>query len=183
MKAEADASRNPFETRYPMNTTILRKSCFVFLVGLLALSMNACFLSKPEEFSGSGITITLNDSFHEKSSVAVLLYLESLNHLFLGNREAKDDLISYGIRSESDYIEGVLESIDSDSEVLVYEDDDTHFRYAYYTSEVDGETYGYMLVVMEGEDHYYAMNFACFADKLEKNKPTYLDWAKTIRVE
>lgn len=166
-----------------MNTMTLRKTFFAFLIGLLTLSTTACFLAEPEEFSGSGITITLNDSFYEKSSVAVQLYLESVNHVFLGNREAKDDLLSYGIGDLREYIEGVLESIDSESEITVYEDDDTAFMYAYYTSEVDGDEFGYMLVVMEGEDHFYAMNFACFADKLEKNKPTYLDWAKTIRVE
>lgn len=46
-----------------MNASILRKSFFALLIGLISLSMTACFLSKPMEFSGSGITITLNDNF------------------------------------------------------------------------------------------------------------------------
>lgn len=101
----------------------------------------------------------------------------------MGNRESKDELIGYGIGDLEEYIEAMLEDIATASDIEFYTDDDTEFYYAYYTSTVDGDTFGYMLVVMEGEDHYYVMNFACFANKLDKNKTQYLNWAKTIRVE
>lgn len=165
-----------------MNASILRKSFFALLIGLISLSMTACFLSEPMEFSGSGITITLNDNFLEGTSDAVDFFLESTNHLFMGNRESKEDLTEYDIFTSEDYIEAMMDGIETASDIEFYTDDETEFYYAYYTSTVDGDTFGYMIVVMEGDHYFYAMNFACFANRLEKNKAQYLTWAKTIRV-
>ncbi|MCK7489800.1 MAG: hypothetical protein MZU79_05910 [Anaerotruncus sp.] len=82
-----------------MNTNALRKSVFTLFIGLLAVSMTACFFSSPMEFSGSGITITLTDDFLEGTSDAVDFYLESTNTIFMGNRESKQDLTEYDIFS------------------------------------------------------------------------------------
>jgi hypothetical protein len=166
-----------------MNASILRKSFFALLIGLVSFSMTACFLSKPMEFSGSGITITLNDNFLQGTSDAVAFYLESTNHIFMGNRESKQDLTEYDIFDLEDYIEAMIEGIETASDIESYSDDETEFYYAYYTSTIDGDNFGYMLVVMEGQNYFYAMNFACFANKLDKNKTQYMNWAKTIRVE
>ncbi|MCK7489801.1 MAG: hypothetical protein MZU79_05915 [Anaerotruncus sp.] len=76
----------------------------------------------------------------------------------------------------------MIEGIETASDIEHFSDDETEFYYATYTSTVDGDTFGYMLVVMEGDNYFYAMNFACFANRLTKNKAQYLTWAKTIRV-
>lgn len=58
-----------------------------------------------------------------------------------------------------------------------------HYFYAYYSSTVNEETFGYMLVCMEGAEKYYFMRFGCREKNLEKNKDQYKTWAKTIVVE
>lgn len=160
-----------------------------FLAGLIALTFFAlvgCDLFGPEdkEFTGSGITVTLNDSFYESENVSFPLYLISVKHIFAASRELKTSVSPYGIRSLSAYAEAVLENNNhGDSEVLLRDEDGHYYRYAYYTADVDGTEYGYMIVFMEGASHYYAMNFGCLNKNLEASKEQYFAWADTIVVE
>lgn len=55
--------------------------------------------------------------------------------------------------------------------------------YAYYEATVNDQTFGYMLLAFEGEDHFYSMNFGCLESKLESNKEQYFKWASTITIE
>ena len=161
----------------------------VFLACLIALSLfplAGCDLFGPEEkeFTGSGITLTLDDSFYESENVSFSLYLVSLKHIFAGSRELKSTLSPYGIRSLSAYAEAVLDnSGHSDVEVLVRDEDGHSYRYAYYTADVEGTEYGYMIVFLEGASHFYALNFGCLNKNLEESKEQYFAWADTIVVE
>ncbi len=160
------------------------KKGFIWIVFLFAIfSLSAC-TAKEKEFSGSGITITLDTTFVEKDTVQVPFYLVSLDHIFMGMRETKSSLTSYGISSLSSYMDGVLSNGGkSSAEVLSYDEDGVSFLYAYYTNSVDGVEYGYMLVAMEGSSHYYSMNFGCLSKDLEDSKDQYLEWAQGIIVE
>ncbi len=161
---------------------IIRKTLFilVMLVGLFTLT--SCFDS-PKEFSGSGMTIELNSSFVQKEVLQVPFYLESMQHIFMGQRESKADLLNVQVLMLTQYIYAVLANGNKKADVEEYNEDGVKFYYAYYTSEVDGRNYGYMLLVMEGENHFYSMNFGCLESNLEKNKTKYINWAKTITVE
>jgi hypothetical protein len=161
----------------------MKKLLFLCVVLLLSIGLIACE-SKSKTFSGSGIEVTLTEEFHQKQVLTASFYLEARNHIFMGNRESKTELLTYGINSLESYITAVLNGAGKTGfEVLTYEEDDVLFLYAYYTSKVDTQDYGYMILVMEGQNHFYTMNFGCFESKLEGNKSLYLKWAATITVE
>lgn len=151
---------------------------FVFL--LVGCNMGP----EAKTFEGSGITVELTEAFIEKDVIQAALYLESTQHIFMGNPEDKALVVAYGADTLDEYIELVLQvSNKSDSEILHYEDDDTEFYYAYYENSVSGQDFGYMLICMEGEDNYYTLNFGCRLNKFEGNKEQFLAWGKTIVVE
>lgn len=159
------------------------KKSFMLLVFLLAVfSLSSCTL-KEKEFTGAGITITLNASFVEKETVLVPFYLESKDHIFMGMRESKTTLSQYGIRTLETYMNAVLANGGKGNAVVsTYDSDGIKFLYAYYHNTVEEIEYGYMLIAMEGTNHFYSMNFGCLTDDLEGNKDLYIDWAKGIVV-
>ena len=149
---------------------------------LSALLLVGCTSKK--EFSGAGIKIELNDTFTKKTVIQAPFYLESPQHIVMGLRETKSDLSSHGIGTLNEYIVAVLRN--GNKLVPVEEsDEDESFEYyfAYYTSSVEDQDFGYMLVVLEGEDHFYSITFGCLESNLEKNKDTYFKWLNTITVE
>lgn len=154
------------------------------LIGLL--SGCGLFSAKPKEFSESGMTITLTDDFAASENVMAQMYVVSKDHIFMGNGESKSTLSGYGYNNLSlnDYIGLVLSASKKEAEVKSYSDDDTNFLYAYYQSTVEGKDYSYMLICMQGKDKFYAMNLGCFTKNFnDKTKDTYMEWAKTIRVQ
>lgn len=162
---------------------MLKRTLSLVLFVALTFSLTACFGPKAKEFSGSGITIELTEEFNVQETVLAPLYLVSVKHIFTGMREAKSELSGYGISNLSQYIQAVLTN--NNKTGTIYDDtfDDITFKYAYYNATVDGTEYGYMLIVMEGSNHFYSMNFGCLAKDLDNNKDIYLEWAKTITVE
>lgn len=162
------------------------KKFFIGLVIILTtFSLIGCDFFAPEEkeFSGAGITIMLDESFTQEETVIVPFYLESFNHIFMGSREEKLLFVGTEIENLQQYIEAVLD-YNGNTSVEVNESEDGYdYLYAYYSSVVDDIEYGYMMVCMEGEDHYYIMNFGCLNSKLEDYKEQYIEWANTIAVE
>lgn len=154
--------------------------CFLFLV----LGLVGC-TAKDKQFTGVGLKVTLNSDFKETEIIGAQLALQSTAHLFIANRESKSDVSVYGIYTLSEYYDAVLATKNYVSEQNEFktEDDEIQFIYGYYEAEVDSIKYGYMLIVLEGKFFYYAANFACFQKNLEKNKETYLNWAKTIEIQ
>ncbi|PKK86806.1 MAG: hypothetical protein CVV63_03575 [Tenericutes bacterium HGW-Tenericutes-8] len=156
----------------------------VFLVFLLAFSLMLTGCTKADKtFTGAGVSITLNESFVEKEVVQAPLYLESQDHIFMAIRELKTDLSGYNITTLEGYINAVLSNSGKTAEVFTKEGTEETYMYAYYESTVGDQTFGYMLLVFEGDTHFYSMNFGCLSSKLEKNKDQYFDWAKTITIE
>lgn len=154
----------------------------VFVLSLFALSGCSLFGPTEQEFSGGGITITLDDSFVEQSNVNWPLYLSSFDHIFMGLRESKSDAVSVGISTLADYMDLVLYN-GGEENATVFESENGEYLYAYYSATVDGEEFGYMLICMEGANYYYLMNFGCYNDELNDNKDQYIAWANTIVVE
>ena len=161
---------------------MFRKSLTLLGCFMLFFSLTAC-IAQEEVFTGEGITVTLTDAFYEVSVEGVPFYLESYNHIFMGLSESKSSLESYGVHDLESYMDAVLDASTKTLEVFSYDQDGITFLYGYYTATVDENDFGYMIVVMEGTDYYYTMNFGCFEKNLEKNKSLFMDWAKTIVVE
>ncbi|VEU80166.1 hypothetical protein [Haploplasma axanthum] len=160
----------------------MRKIVVVMLTLILGLSLTGCFGSKEKEFEGTGLKVTLDSSFSKIDVISFQLALQSKDHLFMENREAKSSLP--GISNLDEYYNVLLSNTNgSGQNEEKDEDGNIKFIYGYYTASNDGQNFGYMLVVFEGEDHYYVVNFAGFEKDLEKNKTKFLKWAKTIVVE
>ncbi|MBM7453740.1 hypothetical protein JN09_001073 [Acholeplasma morum] len=156
----------------------------MFLVVFMSLLVGLVGCGKAEKtFTGAGVTITLTEAFVEKEVVQAPLYLESPTQIFMALRETKSSLAGYGISTLDDYIEAVLNNHGKNSTVKSKEEGDLVYKYAYYESEVNDQTFGYMLLTFEGKDHFYSMNFGCLANKLEDFKEKFFDYAKTIKVE
>ncbi|MBU0996496.1 MAG: hypothetical protein KKE16_00450 [Firmicutes bacterium] len=162
----------------------MKKLALALVLALSVFALSGCALFGPEEetFSGTGMTIVLDDTFLVSDSVVAPLFITSLKHIFMGLRETKSDALSVGIDSLSEYIEAVLDN-SGHSSVTVYESESGEYFYAYYSATVDEIEYGYMIVCMEGTSHYYLMNFGCLYKELEDNKEQYISWADTITVE
>ncbi len=160
----------------------MKRRLLLLSIFFLALMLVGC-QSNEKTFSGAGVTITLDKSFVEKEVIQAPFYLESRNHLFMALRESKTDLRANGIATLETYIRAVLKNANKTATIKSFEEGDISFKYAYYSSTVDDQTFGYMLLVMEGENHYYTMNFGCLEKNLEGNKDLYIKWAKTIIVE
>lgn len=163
------------------------KKFLIALLGVLSVfSMAGCdwFGPAEKEFSGSGITVTLTEEFVLTETVIVPFYLVSVDHIFMGMRESKSTLSPYGITNLDEYILAVLEN-GGHPEESTFASDETGatYRYAYYTSTVEGIEYGYMLVCMESDTYFYSMNFGCLEPHLESNKTQYHEWADTIVVQ
>ena len=158
------------------------KLLLMVISSLFLFGLTGC-ASPSKEFSGSGITITLTEEFFEEDIAQAPFYLVSTNHIFMAYNELKSDLLYYPIHTLEDYIDAVLTIGKFSSEVYVFNDGKVSFLYAFYSKTIDEVEYGYMLIAMEGEDHFYAMNFGCLESKLDQYKEQYFDWAKTIVVE
>lgn len=159
------------------------KRRLLLIVAFFFIIMLAGCVKSEKTFSASGVTITLNKSFVEKEVIQAPFYLESKDHLFLASRESKSELSAFSITTLESYIKAVLKNANKTATIQTVEEENLSYKYAYYTSTVNEQTFGYMLIVMEGKNHFYAMNFACLEKKLEGNKDLYIKWAKTITVE
>lgn len=158
----------------------------IVVLTLLALTFlfSGCSLfdAEPKEFSGSGMTLTLDDTFSESSILNAQLYLISTKHGFTGNGERKSDLSDYATTLE-EYGELISDVYDKDLEYKTYSDSDTSFLYSTYEASTEDGDFSYMIVLKEGESKFYCMNFFCRSKDFEKSEDQYLEWAKTIRVE
>lgn len=164
----------------------MKKIYLGLFITILSFGLLGCSLfgeqAEPQEFSGSGITITLDDSFQKSNTMYVTFYLESFDYIFTGEREEKSLFTGTDIDTLEDYAHAVLEySGNSGTELL--EAEDSAYLYAYYTATVEADEFGYMLICMESDNYYYVMNFASFADELDDSKDQFFDWADTIVVE
>lgn len=158
--------------------------CLISCLMVFVLAGCDWFSSPEKEFSGSGITITLNEKFTETETVLAPLYLVSLDHIFMGMRESKTLANQYGIYSLQDYIDAVLTNGGkSGTDTQSSDKDGATYMYAYYTNTAEGEEYGYMLVCMESSTYFYSMNFGCLEEDLEDSKEQYHKWADSIKVE
>ena len=163
----------------------MRKIFLLFVMGLFGFALMGCDLCAPEEevFTGGGITITLNDNFIKTDTVMVPMYLESMDHIFMGEREAKSLFVDTEITNLTEYAEAILEYGGYTDSTVCQSEEGYEYVYAYYSATVDENKFGYMMICMESDSYYYLMNLGCFYDDLEDSKEQYIEWANTIVVE
>jgi len=162
----------------------VKKTVLLIVMFIMTFGLASCGATE-KEFSGSGMNITLDESFIEKDVIQAPLYLESQKYIFMGIRETISSLEAYQIDDLESYIEAVLTNnnhSDVSYDSVKDDEDNVLYYYAYYYATVEDMDFGYMMVVMEGEDHFYTMNFGCLEDDLEDSKEQFFKWAETITV-
>lgn len=159
----------------------MKKILLTFVLIFSLLFTAGC--KKEKEFTMDGLKVTLDSSFVKREQIGVVLAAVSTDKIFTANRQEKSQFgSSYTL---SDYYDACLMSINLTGEHEEYKDEEGNikFLYGYYNNTADEQEYGYMLVVLEGNDYFYAVNFGTYSDKLDSNKDKFLNWAKTIVVE
>lgn len=142
------------------------------------------FPPKDKVFKSHGITVTLNDDFHEKEYLGFQVAYLSEKSFFAANREEKSLFVGTGIYNLRGYIDAVLKLNNKYSTIKEgVTSEGQKYYYAKYTSKVDGDSFSYYLVTLEGNNHYYTINFGCRTKDYNKLESQYEDWAKTIIVE
>ena len=148
------------------------------------LTSGKLFPPKDKVFESHGITVTLNDEFHEKEYLGFQVAYLSDKSFFAANREEKKLFSGTGIYNLKTYTNAVLELNNKKSEIKEGVTSEGQKSYsAKYTSEVDGDSFSYYLVTLEGDSHYYTINFGCKSKNFAKFEDQYIEWAKTIIVE
>lgn len=163
----------------------MKKIFIALLFSLSVFSLTGCdlFAAADKEFSGTGMTIILNEDFVVTETVMVPFYVTSLHDIFSGMRESKSLFVRSSITNLEEYAEAVLENGGHSGETLYESEEANGYFYAYYTALVEDVEYGYMLICMETDDYYYLMNFGCLSDDLEDSKEQYIEWTNTLEVE
>lgn len=148
------------------------------------LTSGKLFPPKDKVFESHGITVTLNDDFYEKEYLGFQVAYLSDKSFFAANREEKNLFSGTGIYNLKTYTNAVLELNNKKSEIKEWVTSEGQTFYsAKYTSVVDGDSFSYYLVTLEGESHYYTINFGCRTKDFSKFENQYIEWAKTIIVE
>ena len=158
----------------------MKKLVLVFFLFFVSLFIGCDFFKpEPKEFTKSGITVTLDESFTENENALHMVTYVSLNVIFTGNRETITT--NY---TQKKYAELVLKAGNISGDVLEYSDDQISFAYSYYTNTVEDIEYKYLLVCMKGQTNkYYCMNFGTKESMFDDYKDQMFEWAKTIKVE
>ena len=140
---------------------------------------------KPNVFNYQGLSICLDNSFqvdddNENDNLLIL----SNDYFVVVNAESGDDIVEMGISSLTSYINAVLQNNGvEDAEIEECDEGETPFYYALYTAEVEGDEFGYMLTVFEGDEYCYAVIFGCDSKVFEQNVEKFIEWAKTITID
>lgn len=161
----------------------MRKLFVVFVLALSLFTLTGC----SKEFKKAGITITLDSTFHESENVAFQVVYLSNKYGFSGNGESKSDLSANGIDTLNEYSKAVLEVAKKDNLVMenYYEEENkVGFQYTFFSQEVEGRDFRYMIITKEGKEKFYVMNLWCLESNFnDKTKTKMMDWAKSIKVE
>ncbi len=164
------------------------KKVVICLLIILSFGLASCS-AKPKEFSAGGVTITLTSDFSMQETDGVIMTCISGNVGFVANKESKSLYQSAGYYSMSnkDYAKLVL-SVNKKTASAVeeyyeeLESETIEYAYAYYTSTVFGQEYKYMLICMQNNTYYYAMNLYTTTDKFDSKIEEFKGYARTIRV-
>ncbi len=134
-------------------------------------------------FTKDKFSITLNEDFYEKEYISYYLYFESADVLVTVVKDNFADIQAAGISTDismKDYMDLVIlgNEIEGASDVVETEG----LTYFTYEAEVDGDKFFYTCYAVRGEDAFYLVDMAGFADKKDDLTPKFEKWAKTITI-
>ena len=162
----------------------MKRKIFVSLLALImCFTLGGCvFGSKNKTYTSHGISVTMNDTFQEKSIVSQTVYLESTEAIFSALKEDFSVLESINLgksASLNDYAKAVVANNNADYKIKE-EDGLTYFEYE---KTVSGKDFYYLACVYKSEDAFWLVNFASETSNKDKYQPLFKRWAKTVKFE
>lgn len=165
----------------------MKKILYSFIIVIFMLVITGCSV-KSKTYSKEGVSVTLLSDFEEYESSKWDMYLENDDLAFMSNRLKKTtkienaDLTKFTLEQYTMYI---LSTSGVSAPIYKVDGMNGTFYYFYYNvyEDKNDPLYGYMMVVMEGEDHFYTMNFSSDYAKFENMKKVMFQYAMTIAVE
>lgn len=159
-----------------------RKGIIVFVICIalgVVIGLLPSILSKPEAktFTSDGMTITLTDEFKKE-------YFDNFTVCYTSKKSAvialREGFYDYGVDCShytlEEYGDLLFEANDLDCE-LKRTDGLTYFEYSRVS---EGEEFGYFAVIFKADDAFWMVQFSAEQKNMEKYKPDFIEWAKTI---
>lgn len=159
----------------------MKKNRFKLLITLLCCTfvLSGCFEGKSKTYSKSGINIELPDNFFEKELVSSTYYLESTQSIVSFLKEDFSIIYKYAPDLNS-YSNLVLTANKLNAKIQEFFEEEIRFNHFDYEKEMSGKNYYYKVVMIEGINAYWLLNFACETKNKEEFSKKFLDWTKTI---
>ena len=130
-------------------------------------------------FTVSGMTVTLNDTFTQKSNVSFAAYFESTQYVVFATKEANSTLTAAGLSADmtlAEYAQIVI-SNNSLSSTVTEKNGMTCFTYS---ASASGVNFKYLAFVFKTADAYWMVQFAATDAMYASAEPLFLKWAASI---
>lgn len=158
-----------------------KSSISLLLVSMLLMSTLTGCTPNPKNFSTSQLTVTLNDSFTERSSDDYELYVTCDDVGFSAKEETDQELqlAGYELISLSDYADEILR-LNGDEGIQLSQRDDYYY---FITSEtVKGAKYTYIHCMYEGDNSFWVCQFVCKSKDYKRLKDDIFAWADSVTI-
>lgn len=149
------------------------------LIGLAPTLGRIATANAAQEFSGSGMTITLTKAFDEASYQGYTQCYESREAVVFMLKEEFALVPGFEDYTLEEYAELVLYANDFDSEIKT----ENGVMYFTYTSTPDGTPFYYMATLHKSGDAFWLIQFAAPESMMDKYHPLFLEWAASVEFE
>lgn len=151
----------------------------------LVLAMLLCTLTgctpNPKNFSTTKITITLDESFTQRSAAGYELYVASEDVSFTAREETMEqlELAGYEIISLQDYA-NEIHALNAAQGVALNQ----RANYYYFTTSqtANGAKYSYIHCIFEGDNSFWVCQFVFKSKDYNRLSEDVLAWADTIEI-
>lgn len=147
---------------------------------ILVCTLTGC-TPNPKNFSTTKITITLDESFTQRSATSYELYISSEDVSFTAREETMEqlELAGYEIISLQDYAKEI-HSLNAAEGVSLNQRDD----YYYFTTSqtANGAKYSYIHCIFEGDNSFWVCQFVFKSKDYKRLSEDVLAWADSIEI-
>ncbi len=166
----------------PKEEYTMKKLIALLMAVLMLASLAACGAPKEKEFTNSGLTITLNDSFTEKSYEGYTVCYDSKNVAVFVLKEGFSLLAGLENYTLKQYADLVFAANSARNPSAITEVEGlTTFEYTFLNTE-DNTTYKYFTTMFKGDDAFWTIQFCCAADKYNTYKADFIKYAHSVDV-
>jgi len=131
----------------------------------------------PKTFTKGEFQITLTDAFEPSEEAGFFASYQSKNAVVLAVREAKTFFGDITLREYGDLV------LKANGKVGTKMNQDEKFIWFEYTDSPEGQEFYYLAVCCRSEDAFWVINFATPVSKKDQYKETFLDWARSIKID